>query len=49
MWRNGVRTVTGSQSIAFMVDFLHNKAVSRLGQGRPRGHEARAGREVAEQ
>ncbi len=29
----GVRTVTGSQSFAFMVDFLHNKAVSRLGKG----------------
>ena len=29
----GVRAVTGSQSFAFMVDFLHNKAVSRLGKG----------------
>ncbi|MCC7250292.1 MAG: hypothetical protein IT540_00290, partial [Hyphomicrobium sp.] len=29
----GVRVVTGSQSFAFMVDFLHNKAVSRLGRG----------------
>lgn len=29
----GVRAVTGSQSLAFMVDFLHNKAVSRLGKG----------------
>lgn len=29
----GVRMVTGSQSFAFMVDFLHNKAVSRLGKG----------------
>jgi hypothetical protein len=29
----GVRAVTGSQSVAFMVDFLHNKAVSRLGKG----------------
>jgi hypothetical protein len=29
----GVRAVTGSQSFGFMVDFLHNKAVSRLGKG----------------
>jgi len=29
----GVRSVTGSNSFAFMVDFLHNKAVSRLGKG----------------
>ena len=29
----GVRSVTGSRSFAFMVDFLHNKAVSRLGKG----------------
>lgn len=29
----GVRTVTGSGTAAFMVDFLHNKAVARLGKG----------------
>ena len=29
----GVRTVTGAHTFAFMVDFLHNKAVSRLGRG----------------
>lgn len=29
----GVRAVTGTQPLAFMVDFLHNKAVSRLGKG----------------
>lgn len=29
----GVRTVTGSGSAGFMVDFLHNKAVARLGKG----------------
>jgi lipid A oxidase len=29
----GVRAVTGAHTFAFMVDFLHNKAVSRLGKG----------------
>ena len=29
----GVRAVTGPHTFGFMIDFLHNKAVSRLGRG----------------